>query len=57
VVELASGDELGAAAVALAADLAANPDFPAGKRILTGGAEQAYRMSAETVAPLLGAPA
>ena len=55
VVELAGGADLVAAAVSLAADLAANPAFPAGKRILTSGAERAYRMSAETVAPLLGA--
>jgi len=54
VVELAGREDLVTAAVSLAADLAANPNFAAGKRILTGGAEYAYRMSAETVAPLLG---
>lgn len=53
VAELADSAELVTAAVSLAADLAANPAFPAGKKILTGGAERAYRMSAETVAPLL----
>ena len=52
VAELAARAELVAAAVALAADLAANPAFAAGKRVLNLGAEQAYRMSAETVAPL-----
>jgi enoyl-CoA hydratase/carnithine racemase len=54
VAELASRDDLVAAAVSLAADLAANPAFAAGKRVLTRGAERAYQMSAETVAPLFG---
>jgi enoyl-CoA hydratase len=54
VMELATRAELVTAAVSLAADLAANPAFPAGKRILNRGAERAYRMSAETVAPLFG---
>jgi enoyl-CoA hydratase/carnithine racemase len=54
VAELAARAELVAAAVSLAADLAANPAFAAGKRILNRGAERAYRMSAETVAPLFG---
>jgi enoyl-CoA hydratase/carnithine racemase len=52
VVELAARDQLVATAVSLAEDLAKNPAFAAGKRVLTRGAERAYRMSAETVAPL-----
>jgi enoyl-CoA hydratase/carnithine racemase len=52
VAELAGRDELVAAAVALAEDLAKNSAFAAGKRVLNRGAERAYRMSAETVAPL-----
>ncbi|HEY0803971.1 MAG TPA: enoyl-CoA hydratase/isomerase family protein [Pseudonocardiaceae bacterium] len=52
VAELAARAELVAAAVSLAADFAANPAFSAGKRVLNRGAERAYRMSAETVAPL-----
>lgn len=54
VMDLAPRDELVAAAVALAEDLAKNPAFPAGKRVLTRGAADAYRKSAETVAPLFG---
>ncbi len=52
VAELATRDDLLAAAVSLAGDLAKNPAFPAGKKVLTQGAERAYQMSAQTVAPL-----